>query len=104
MAVRKNVPDEVVLGGRDMSWIVAFGLVRVWRKAIWSLRLRLHSGLRQRGRGLVGRGYSPTEVGPFRGLWLRWAWVGMTSEGIIRVARSLYPTQRHHSVDRINSL
>ena len=41
--------------GKVLQWLVAGGRLRVefvvaWKKAIWSLRLRLHSGLRQQGR------------------------------------------------------
>jgi hypothetical protein len=41
-----------VLHGRREGLRGRLGLWCVWRKAIWSLRLRLHSGLRQRGKGL----------------------------------------------------
>jgi hypothetical protein len=37
-------------GGNPEWWTVGLGVARV--KAIWSLRLRLHSGLRQSGEGL----------------------------------------------------
>ncbi len=43
------------------------GGVAAARKAIWSLRLRLHSGLRQRGRRLRRwLVYGPAEAVPFR--------------------------------------
>jgi len=51
-----------------------WGLVRVWRKAIQSLRLRLRSGLRQRG-GVFDAGF-------FLGLRPRLVYVGPLALGV----------------------
>jgi hypothetical protein len=48
--------------------------VAVWRRADQSLRLRLHSGLRQSGRSSTRRSYGTAEARPFQLLvWVKWA-------------------------------
>jgi hypothetical protein len=49
-----------------MASFGAPGFVVVLKKAIWSLRLRLHSGLRQQGRAFGPVVYGPAEAVPFR--------------------------------------
>jgi hypothetical protein len=50
----------------DVGGVGAEGVVGDQKKAILSLRLRLRSGLRQRGRRLRRWLVGPTDVGPFR--------------------------------------
>ena len=66
--------DWVVKGCGVMA-VAGIQLMAVWRRAGWSLRLRLHSGLRQSG-GACGPGgfFGLAEARPFR--WLVWGGIG----------------------------